>query len=200
MAMSDGNFGATVLSAFSAFTVTNVDEIVLLALLFANPRLRAPAVAAGHFLGIAAVVAVSVLAGLAAMAVPHTLTRLLGVIPLGLGVYELVRQLRGRDDDDDDDDAELAPKRVSFSAQTLAVAGVAIANGGDNLSVYIPMFVTKPEAIPLSLAVFGVLTVVLCLVGYLLAKNPLIGNKIRRYGQRALPVVLILLGIEILVS
>jgi cadmium resistance protein CadD (predicted permease) len=199
--MNEATFGATLLSAFSAFTVTNIDEIVLLALFFADPRLRPPAVAAGHFLGIAAVVALSVLAGLAAMTVPHTLTRLLGVIPLGLGVYELVRQLRGRDDDDDDDDAaELAQKRVSFASQTLAVAGVAIANGSDNLSVYIPMFAARPDAIPLYLAVFGVLTVLLCLVGYALAQNPLVGSKIRRYGQRALPIVLILVGIEILVS
>jgi cadmium resistance protein CadD (predicted permease) len=203
MAMPHADLGATLISAFSAFTVTNIDEIVLLALFFSNPRLRPPAVVFGHFLGIAVVVALSVLAGLAAMTVPHTLTRMLGVIPIALGGYEIVRQIRGRhdhDDADDDDDksAELAQKRSSFTSQTLGVAAVAIANGSDNLSVYIPMFVSKPDTIALCVAVFGVLTAALCLVGFLLAKNPLFGEQISRFGQRALPIVLILLGLDIL--
>lgn len=201
MAMIHANFGATLFSAFSAFTATNIDEIVLLALFFANPRMRPPAVAAGHFLGIAALITLSVVAGLAAMAVPHTLTRLLGVIPLALGAYELVRQLRGRrDDDDDDDEAALTQERSGFASQTLAVAGVAIANGSDNLSVYIPMFVTKPDAIPLCVTVFIVLAAALCLLGFLLAKNRVLGNQLQRYGQRVLPFVLILLGLEILLT
>jgi cadmium resistance protein CadD (predicted permease) len=190
------NLGATVISAFSAFTVTNIDEIVLLALFFANPRLRPPAVAAGHFLGIALLIAASVLAGFAAMAVPHALTRLLGVIPLLLGVYELYKLKRGADDDDDD--AQIRDNTTTFTSQTLAVAGVAIANGSDNLSVYIPMFVTAPDAIPVTVTVFGVLTAALCALGFALAKNQAIGSRIQRYGKVALPIVLILLGLEIL--
>jgi cadmium resistance protein CadD (predicted permease) len=197
--MTPANFGATVLSASVAFTVTNIDEIVLLALFFTNPRLRPPAVAAGHFLGIAVLIGASVLAGLAAMAVPQSLTRFLGVIPLLLGVYELIQLKRGRDDDDDDD-ADLDRARTGFASQTLAVAGVALANGSDNLSVYIPMFVAKPDTIPLCVTVFGVLTAALCLLGFALAKNRVIGEKLQRYGKLALPIVLILIGVEILVA
>jgi cadmium resistance protein CadD (predicted permease) len=198
--MMQANLGATLVSAFSAFTATNIDEIVLLALFFANPRLKPPAVAVGHFLGIALLIVASVLAGFAAMAVPHALTRLLGLIPLALGLYELRRLKRGDDDDDDDDDddAELRGDTTSFASQTLAVAGVALANGSDNLSVYIPMFVTAPDAIPVCVTVFVVLTGVLCLLGFLLAKNRSIGSRIQQWGKVALPFVLMLLGLEIL--
>ncbi|MGA8046005.1 MAG: cadmium resistance transporter, partial [Dermatophilaceae bacterium] len=89
-------------------------------------------------------------------------------------------------------------RQRGFIAQALAVAGVTLANGGDNLGVYIPLFATAPQAIETYVAVFAVMTVAWCALGYAIVNNPLIGSRIRRHGHVLLPVVLISLGLYIL--
>ena len=55
-----------------------------------------------------------------------------------------------------------------------------------------------PAAIPTYVAVFVVMTLVWCALGYLVVNNPLFGSRIRRYGDILLPLVLIPLGVFIL--
>jgi cadmium resistance protein CadD (predicted permease) len=83
-------------------------------------------------------------------------------------------------------------------SQVLAVAGVTIANGGDNLGVYIPLFASAPGAIPVYAAIFAAITALWCLLVYLLVNDRLIGERLRQYGHLALPFVLIALGLYIL--
>ena len=90
------------------------------------------------------------------------------------------------------------PARRGFVPQSLTVAGVTLANGGDNLGVYIPLFATAPQAIGTCVAVFAVMTALWCALGYLMVNNPWIGDRIRRHGHVLLPPVLIALGLYIL--
>jgi cadmium resistance protein CadD (predicted permease) len=48
--------------------------------------------------------------------------------------------------------------------------------------------------------VFTVMTAVWCAIGFALVRNPVFGGRLQRYGQIALPIVLILLGLEILAN
>ncbi len=73
-----------------------------------------------------------------------------------------------------------------------------IANGGDNLGVYIPLFAGDASMVPFYAGVFGVLTALWCFAGYLLVQNRMVGARIRRHGHVALPFVLIALGLWIL--
>src|SRR4051794_20950050 len=66
---SRGRMLADLGTAIVVFIVTNVDDIVLLAVLFGG-ALAARAVVAGQFIGIAVIIAVSVGAAYAATAVP----------------------------------------------------------------------------------------------------------------------------------
>jgi cadmium resistance protein CadD (predicted permease) len=75
---------------------------------------------------------------------------------------------------------------------------VTIANGGDNLGVYIPLFASDVGMVPFYAGVFAALTAVWCLAGYLLVQNRLIGPQVRRFGHLALPFVLVALGLWIL--
>ena len=79
-----------------------------------------------------------------------------------------------------------------------AVAGVTIANGGDNLAVYIPVFASGIHAIPIYILTFAVMTGLRCGAGYKLVNNALVGEPIRRYGHILLPLVLIAIGVWIL--
>jgi cadmium resistance protein CadD (predicted permease) len=185
----------------TVFVSTNIDDIFLLAAFFADPHLRPRAVVAGQFLGIGVLVLGSILASVAALAIPEGYTALLGVVPLILGVRKLRELIRARGTSETEEErAEAAEQKMErrTHSQVLAVAGVTVANGGDNLGVYIPLFASDPRAIPGHVVVFAIMTALWCLAGHSLVKNRLLGEHIRRYGHLVLPFVLIGLGLYIL--
>src|SRR5436190_4687431 len=124
-------------TAAVVFALTDIDDLVLLIAWFADPRLRAGAVVGGQYLGIAALTAVSALAAWAAIAVPPGWTALLGAIPLLLGLWQLWNLRRKFHEAVSEE--SLAAERLMrrTRSQVLGVAAVTIANGADNLSVYI---------------------------------------------------------------
>jgi cadmium resistance protein CadD (predicted permease) len=185
-------------TAVVVFVATNVDDLLLLAALFGS-ALLARAVVAGQFIGIAVLTAVSVCAAYAATAVPGGWIRWLGLLPIALGIWLLVRPWRGTSDDADDD--ALAAERkfeARVHSQALAVAAITIANGGDNLAVYVPLFAKDVSVLPLYIGVFVLLTALWCWLGYLLVKNPVGGAVMKRWGHVLLPFVLIAIGLDVL--
>jgi cadmium resistance protein CadD (predicted permease) len=181
------------------FASTNVDDIFLLSAFFADPHLRPRSVVAGQFLGIGALVTASAVAALAAVVIPPGWSSLLGLVPLWLGVrrlYALRRATRASPGTDIQTEERRTEQRTG--SQALAVAGVTIANGGDNLGVYIPLFASATGAIPVYAAIFAVMTALWCWIGYRLVRNRWVGERLRRYGHLLLPYVLIALGLYIL--
>ena len=193
------------------FASTNVDDILLLAAFFAAPNLTARTVVLGQFLGIGILVLASALAGAVALVVPEGYTALLGAVPLGLGLrwlWQLWDERRRRRAVADAPAHEAASEAALQEAehqtegrgrsQLLAVTGVTLANGGDNLGVYIPLFASAPRTIPVYVAVFAAMTALWCLAGYALVNNRVIGHHVRRVGRVGLPFVLVALGLWIL--
>jgi cadmium resistance protein CadD (predicted permease) len=180
------------------FVTTNIDDLLILAAFFTDPRLGARAVILGQLLGMGVLTLASALAALLALAVPAGLTGLLGVVPLGIGLHQLWTLWRARgaagEDDDDAHEGGLPATR----SQVLAIAGVTIANGGDNLGVYIPLFAAEPSWIGLYALVFAGLTLAWCGLGHWLVNHAVVGARIRRSGRVALPFVLVALGLYIL--
>jgi len=187
----------------TVFVSTNIDDIFLLSAFFADPHLRTRAMVAGQFLGIGVLVAGSILASVAALGILEGYIALLGSCRSFLacansascfGPERRAQRRKGR----------RRPWSSKWSAgliprsQVLAVAGVTVANGGDNLGVYIPLFASEPRAIPGHVVVFAVMTALWCFAGYLLVKNRLLGEHIKRFGHLVLPFVLIGLGLYIL--
>ena len=187
----------------AVFASTNIDDLFLLAAFFADTRLHRPSIVIGQYLGIGTLVLVSALAALLALTIPDGWIALLGLVPLLMGFAKL-RALRvSAGDTEDDSDARriqeqerTAERRLGLPV--LAVASVTVANGGDNVAVYVPLFATAFDAIATYALTFAVMTGVWCALGYLMVNNNVLGGAIRRYGHVILPVVLIALGIYIL--
>lgn len=157
----------------------------------------------GQFAGIGALVAASAVAALAAIAVPEGWVALLGLVPLALGVRELWLLGRAGGVEGDASEASQTQHRERglerrTHSQVLAVMAVTIANGGDNLSVYIPLFAKDVRLIPAYAAIFAVMTAILCAVGHGLVNNRVAGQLVGKYGHIALPFVLVGLGLYIL--
>jgi cadmium resistance protein CadD (predicted permease) len=195
-----GHVLSTLPLAVVVFVSTNVDDILLLAAFFSDQRLRPRQIIAGQLLGMTALVAASAAGALLAFAVPEGWIGLLGVAPLLLGLQRLwaLRRSSGEGAAGEEGAAPEEPSARLSRAGALAVAAVTVANGGDNLGVYIPLFSSAPKLVPVYAAVFMVMTGVWCALGYYLVNNRLLGARIRRYGQRALPFVLIGLGLWLL--
>ncbi len=168
--------------------VTNVDDLVVLALFFSRAR-SAWRVVVGQYLGFAGILAVAVLGALGASLLPAQFRPWLGLIPLVLGVKAAWSLWRGSDDSDE----------LSAAPGVLAVAGVTLANGGDNIGVYVPVF-TVADALWLYVVVFLALVGVWCLAGWFLASRQVVARALARWGHVALPVVLIVIGLVVLFS
>ena len=189
----------TTMSAVSAFAVTNIDDILLLVLLFSQvtSRWRALAIVVGQLLGISLLVLVS-LGGLVGQALfPRPWLGLLGLIPISLAVSQWRRSTS----------ADSAPIGSDLGASfptaeepsILAVAILTVANGSDNLGVYLPMFAhASPAQSVVILMVFTAMVGLWCALAWRLAHAPALGALLQRHGPRLMPVVLIGLGFILL--
>ncbi|GLJ80164.1 cadmium resistance transporter [Microbacterium imperiale] len=187
----------TIAAAIGLFAATNIDDIVVLTVLFlASTRGSLPGwkVVAGQYLGFIALVAISVIAAAGLTIVPNEWVGFLGLIPLAIGVYGLIRTLRRRGDDDEDDSAISA-------GGLLGVAGITIANGADNISLYTPVFRTNPVPDTIvTIIVFLVLVAVWCLVARFVGTNKTVTEALEKIEHWLVPAVFIGLGLYILIE
>jgi cadmium resistance protein CadD (predicted permease) len=180
-------------AAAGTFAGTDIDDLVILTVLFlaarAGGRPRPGQIWAGQYAGIAVLVGVSILAALGLGVVPDRWVGLLGLVPLALGIRGFVLAIRRADEDE--------PKPVAGSWP--AVAGVTIANGADNISVYTPIFRTlSPAAGGITVAVFAVLVAAWLLLAAWIGSHRRVIDVVERYGHWIVPGVFVLIGLVIL--
>ncbi|PRZ12003.1 cadmium resistance protein CadD (predicted permease) [Nesterenkonia sandarakina] len=189
---------SSVVQAIGLFIATNIDDVIVVSLFFARgagQRGTTARIAAGQYLGFAGILGVAVLVSLGAGAfLPSAAIPYFGLIPLALGLWVGWQAWR---EDQDDDDAKIADKKVSV----WTVAAVTFANGGDNIGVYVPVFLNvEPATVVTYCIVFLVLVVALVMLAKFIATRPLIARALERWEHVLFPIVLIGLGIFILIS
>lgn len=187
------------LQAIGLFAATNIDDIIVLSLFFARgagQRGTTARILAGQYLGFAGILVAAILVTTGAGAfLPPAAIPYFGLIPLGLGLWAAWQAWRG--DGDDDDEAKVAGKKVGV----WTVAGVTFANGGDNIGVYTPVFLSvEPLAVVAYCVIFLALVAVLVALAKFVATRPPIAEVLERFEHILFPIVLIGLGIVILVS
>jgi cadmium resistance protein CadD (predicted permease) len=187
--------------AAGMFAVTNIDDILILALFFGQAadagRAGVMRVVLGQYLGFIAILAVSIVGALGAGLLPESAVPYLGLLPLALGLRAARRAWRERRNGDDDTEKPA----VAAGPGILQVAAVTFANGGDNIGVYVPVFaVAGIGAMAGYTAVFLIGVGVWCAAGWLLATRPLVAKALSRWGHLLLPVVLIGIGLLILIE
>ena len=189
----------SVLQAIGLFAATNIDDIIVLSLFFARgagQRGTTARILAGQYLGFAGILVAAILVTTGAGAfLPPAAIPYFGLIPLDLGLWAAWEAWRG--DGDDDDEAKVAGKKVGVGT----VAGVTFANGGDNIGVYTPVFLSvEPLAVVAYCVIFLALVAVLVALARFVATRPPIAEVLERFEHILFPIVLIGLGIVILVS
>ena len=186
----------TILTSILSFISTNIDDIFMLMLFFAQCHtLRAKTkVAAGQYLGIGILTALSLLGAYGLQLLPQQYVGLLGLLPLALGAKTLL----GSPPDEDSQEIE---GNTTSAPGLLQIALVTIAGGGDNIGVYIPLFAGfRTAELFYALSVFALCTGLWCLLADRLSRLPVIQKMILRYKRVLIPTVLIGLGLYILVD
>ena len=194
------------LVAIIAFASTNVDDLLLLSSLFIDANLRAGSVVAGQFVGMSLLVLISVLAAHFMVSIPLVSIRMLGAFPLCLGILRLAKitsspLLKSAAEPNKTEFVGKEQVRVSWVKSEAALAALlTLANGGDNLSVYIPLFAVQRKFVPLYITVFAVMTGLWCFFGYCLTNQRPFRDKLKRYAGLIIPWVLIALGLKVLLQ
>lgn len=191
---------SSIVQAIGLFIATNIDDVVILSLFFARGQGQPGTtrrILVGQYLGFLGILGAAAAAAFGAqILLPEAILPYFGLIPLGLGLWAAWQAWRNRGEDDDDE-AQLKGKRVSI----WAVAAVTFANGGDNLGVYVPVFVSVSWGVVLAyFIVFLVLVAVLVFLAKWISSRKPIAEALERWEDILFPAVLIGLGIVILVS
>ncbi|MBE6945962.1 MAG: cadmium transporter [Ruminococcaceae bacterium] len=191
----------TVISAVAAFAATNLDDIFLLMLYFAQAqgKRHRRTIIMGQYLGISGLILMSLLGGAVLGLLPEVFLRFLGLIPMALGIRLWLTHRRQQTVDPAEAKTEAKEERPASRA--LGVALVTIANGGDNLGVYTPLFSGATGAqMAVMILVFLVMVALWCFLGQRLATLPVLRRTIERHQGTIVPVVLVGLGVYILLG
>lgn len=178
--------------AFITFVVTNIDDLLILSMYFASPKYKTRNIVFGQYLGIVSLIVVSMTGILLGGIVDQRWISLMGVLPIILGVKDLIELRRSEENKGTD-------KRDKSKLQFLSVALVTIANGGDNIGVYTPLFATTSiYFVMIYILIFLYLTAAWCFLGYWCVSHPRVKEGFAKYGKIILPFFLIALGLFIL--
>ncbi len=196
------DLGTAITTGITAFTATNIDDIVILTLLFSqiSKTFRSRHILAGQYLGFAALIVASLPGFFGGLIIPQDWIRLLGLMPIIIGMSSLLKREEDSPEEAEEDTESSCPSIVSsfLSPQTCNVAAIAFANGSDNISVYVPLFANSElDSLLVIIGVFFSLVGVWCYTAYKLTYLPAIANFLTENGNTFVPCILIGLGVFI---
>ncbi|MEH2252563.1 cadmium resistance transporter [Nostoc sp.] len=202
--------GTTFSEGIIAFIATNIDDIIILLIFFSqvDVNFRRRHILLGQYLGFAAIIIASLPGFFGGLVIQREWIGLLGLLPIAIGIQQLVYRKEEtatvQTVSSDFRESTATNPVLSFilsvlHPQTYKVAAVTVANGGDNISIYIPLFAGHDLAsLEVILSIFFVMVGVWCAIAYFLSRQPTIAYILSRYGKAIVPFVLIGLGLFIM--
>ncbi|MFM0212998.1 cadmium resistance transporter [Paraburkholderia sediminicola] len=191
------------LLAVAAYAATNIDNLFVLLAFLAETGGQRRRVIAGQFAGSLTLIVGSILLAALLTQLPTGYAGLLGILPIGVGLSKAWTRFRpGNADQEKEAQATTAtPATAGTGSSWWTVACVAVANGSDNLAVYVPLYASHShrEGMFISL-VFVVMIGLWCAGAVWLVEHPLLGAPIRRYGTALLPLILLVIGVSVIVQ
>jgi len=183
------------LTSILAFASTNIDDIFIMMIFFADKTYKAKDILIGQYLGIIALFVISLIGSLIGLLLDQRYIGLLGFLPVYFGIRGFSYLIKDHKKQGQKD-VSVIPKKTN---KTFAVAAVTFSNGGDNIGIYIPLLAafSMSEKI-IMFTIFLIMIAIWYIVARYLSKHPIIASTLDRFGHAITPTVLILLGIYIL--
>jgi cadmium resistance protein CadD (predicted permease) len=204
---------STLVIGISTALATTFDDNLYLTAFFGkvNRTFRPKHIVLGEFVGFTALVLASLPGFFGGLLIPSTWIGLLGLLPIIIGISHLMSR--------EDGGEEVQTVSMNFTSgakshrhkkslwatlrdrQTYRVSAVTIANGGNNIGIYVPLFASSNlPSLGVILCVCYVAIGVWCCLSYFMTRNPLMAPLLTRYGRKIFPFVLIWLGFSILMK
>ncbi len=196
----------TFLTGITAFITTNIDDIFILLVFFSqvNSSFRRRHIVAGQYLGFAVLLIASLPGLFGGLIIPSNRIGLLGLVPIAIGISGLINQ---QDEFSSEISVEAEEESLDYlfasflNSQTYNVAAITIANGSDNISVYVPLFASgNLGSFLIITGIFIVLVAVWCYIAYKFTSQKIITNFLSKYASYIVPFVFIGLGIFIILK
>ena len=187
----------TLILSITSFIGTNIDDMFINTLFFSEAKSKADrkSIICGKYLGIGTLIILSILGAYGLQILPQHYIGYLGLVPICLGIKEIIINIKSKGNDEADDNARKSTNKV------INTALITMANGADNIGVYIPIFAGFVVwQITLTVCVFLVLIAVWCFLGKAFADLPVLRNLLTKYKTVIVPVVYIALGLYILMK
>jgi cadmium resistance transport/sequestration family protein len=200
---------SAILGGMTSFIATNLDDVLILIMFFSqvSPSFRRRHIVLGQYLGFTALLLISLPGYFGGLVLPKAWVGLLGFLPVWIGMSQLLKR------ESDKPEVKTVSNELTFEPKTsmmsvlksllrpqvYQVAAVTVANGGDNVGIYIPLFASSSlPRLAVIIGIFLILVGVWCWVAERLTRQRAIATLLTRYGHRAMPFVLIGLGLYIL--
>ena len=204
---------STLIIGISTAFATTFDDNLYLTAFFGkvNRSFRPKHIVIGEFLGFTTLVCASLPGFFGGLLIPSTWIGLLGLLPIAIGISNFIsREEEGETVQavsvDLTSPVKSERQKKSLLAtirdpQTYRVSAVTIANGGNNIGIYVPLFASSNlPSLGVILCVCYFTVGVWCLLSYNLTRNPLMAPLMARYGRKIFPFVLIWLGFSIMMK
>ena len=203
------SFAALILAAILLFVATNIDDLLLLVAIHSDGRRSYPprAVLLGQILGFTIIIVISLFGFWFNILLPSSWLACLGLFPFFMGCKQLIALLRFRFAASNSehgiprpgDPVELPRFSASWRRTASKVAVLTLANGSDNISIYLPAF-SKFSSVELLVTVstFYFSLLMLWSLSNWLAYHPRWQASFRRYGSIVAPIVFLYLGLWLL--
>ena len=183
--------------AAGAYVATNLDNFILLVSLLARYRNHTSNVVAGYFTCMLILGFVGLWIGKAANIAPVEYMGLLGFVPISIGVVELIQLRRGKAK------VTVAKEKSVDGVQKVFMTTLfsQLGNGADTIVVFGVLFIdSMPSADILTILTLAAMAVIFVFVSIYAVRHPALCEWIDRYAYRAMPFVLIIVGVYILAN
>ena len=183
--------------AAGAYVATNLDNFILLVAMLARYRNHRSIVVAAYIACMLIFGFVGFLIGKASDVVPVEYLGLLGFVPVSIGAVELVNLRRGKARVTVVEEKSTDGVKEVFATTLFSQLG----NGADTIVVFGVLFADSlPFADILIILTLAAMAVIFVLVGIYAVRHPALSEWIDRYAYRAMPFVLIIVGVYIVAN
>ncbi|OFI48786.1 hypothetical protein BG261_05200 [Floricoccus tropicus] len=198
---------STIITGILSFVATNLDDLFLVMLLFSvGSSLKKKDIVIGQYIGLIALLLVSILIVNGLKSFPQKYIGILGLIPIFLGVrtiWDSYKEDKEKKENKGNSKSQKSKNSLSKMGKfpIISIALITIASGADNIGVYVPIFSQESSSqISLNVIVFILMIGIWCFLGDKFANIPAVKNVLNKYGHIFIPLTLIGLGIYIIVS
>jgi len=183
--------------SFMAFVSTSIDNLFLLVTLSLHPRYGIAKVRLGYLMAVLIMLSICMIFAKGVQQLPVHFIPYIGLVPLGIGIYELVRLIRGAKSTAL---AEPDTGKVK-SGSILTIVLIMITHSWDSIAVLAPLLSdTRPGLLGWMAASIIFAAAALTFVAQRTVMHPRIRVVLERYTPKMLPFLLIAVGLYILTN